>query len=97
MHDDWLISAALASLYDELVLEGVLRTGRGKALVIKGRDPWDEMGFGGDTFRLKRFWEQTARSRNHQSTNELQACAHLPHPAQPDLARQIHRARAAVY
>lgn len=32
-------------LYDELVLEGVLRTGQGRAAVIKGRDPLDDMEF----------------------------------------------------
>lgn len=30
VHDDRLISAALVSVYDELVLEGALRTGQGK-------------------------------------------------------------------
>ena len=45
MHDDRLISAALVSLYDELVLEGVLRMGQGKVAVIRGRDPLDEMEF----------------------------------------------------
>ena len=45
VHDDHLISAALVSVYDELVLEGVLRTGQDKAAVIKGWDPLDEMGF----------------------------------------------------
>lgn len=45
MHDDRLISAALVALYDELVLEGVLRTGQGKAAVIKAVDPLDEMEF----------------------------------------------------
>ena len=45
VHDEKLLSAALVLLYDELVLEVALRTGRGKAAVIKGRDPLDGMEF----------------------------------------------------
>lgn len=45
VHDDRLISAALVSVYDELVLEGALRTGQGKAAVINGRAPLEEMEF----------------------------------------------------
>lgn len=45
MHDDRLISAALVSLYEELVLQEALRPGHGRTAVIKGRDPLDEMEF----------------------------------------------------
>ena len=36
---------AMVSVYDELVLEGVLCTGQGKAAVIRGQDPLGEMEF----------------------------------------------------
>lgn len=45
VHDDRLVSAALVSMYDELVLEGLLRTGQGKAAVIRGRDALEGMEF----------------------------------------------------
>ena len=45
VHDDRLISAALVSVYDELVLEGVRRTRRGKAAVISGEIGWTRWSF----------------------------------------------------
>lgn len=45
MHDDRLFSAALVSLYDELVLTGLLRTGCGTSTVIRAEDPLDDMRF----------------------------------------------------
>ena len=32
-------------MYDELVLEGLIRTGQGKAAVIRGPDPLEGMEF----------------------------------------------------
>lgn len=45
VHDDRLLSAALVSLYDELVLTGLLRTGRGESTVIRAEDPLEDMRF----------------------------------------------------
>lgn len=45
VHDDRLVWAALVSVYDELVLTGLLRMGRGKSTVIRAEDPLDDQRF----------------------------------------------------
>jgi hypothetical protein len=43
-HDDRLISAALVAVYDELVRDGRLVMAEGRSVVIRSRDPLDNLG-----------------------------------------------------
>ena len=44
-HDDRLISAALVAVYDDLIAEGKIRTGRARSTIIKPPDPLDNLSF----------------------------------------------------
>ena len=43
IHDDRLVSAALVSVYDEIIAEGKMRVGQAKSAVIPPVDPLAEI------------------------------------------------------